>query len=309
MVPCPPFLYFRNMKAPLYLKENAWSFWWPVIVAFAALTALFAALVSWSKGLQIDWTTFSQSKSALNGVYCERDRVAELVRQPSNSWSNLIYLFYGLVLIRFGLNDRKHFKQQAPNWLTTMPELSILFGLHLSLLCFGSFLFHASLTRMGQRWDMVGTYGVLVSPLITMIWAVVSIMLKGPEKLTDRSYLRKSVLPLIIAILLTDVFIYIIKWYLDGFTTMFSLMVAMLSVMIIYRVKAKGVMNLLFGVASILAIAFAWFLQVTDRQKIWCDPDSWLQGHAAWHAASGFAVVLLYLMIRSDKAIERAQDH
>lgn len=270
-------------------------------MAFALLTTLFAALVTYSKGLHIDWTTFSQSKSAIDAVYCERDRVAELVRQPANSWSNLVYLFYGLILIRFGLNDSKHWKQNAPNWLTAMPELSILFGLHLALLCFGSFLFHASLTRMGQRWDMVGTYGVLLSPLITMMWAVGTILLKGADKLTERAYLRKSVLPLVVVILLADVVIYIIKWYLDGLITVSGLILATLLVTTLYRLKAKGIMNMLLGLAAVLAIGFAWFLQYTDRQKTWCDPDSWLQGHAAWHAVSGLAVLLLYLMIRSDK--------
>lgn len=289
------------MKGRFYFQDTMFSFWWPVLVAFAVLTALFAALVAYSKGLQIDWTTFSQSKSAIDAVYCERDRVAELVRQPSNSWSNLMYLFYGLVLIRFGINDNRHFKQQAPNWLTHMPELSIFWGLHLALLCFGSFLFHASLTRMGQRWDMVGTYGVLIAPLITMIWAVGTILLKGADKLTERAYLRKSVWPLLATILVADVIIYIIKWYLDGFFTMSALILSMLLVMAIYRIKAKGIMNMLLGAASVGAIGFAWFLQFTDRQKTWCDPDSWLQGHAAWHAISGLSVLLLYLMIRSDK--------
>ena len=297
-----PFFILRHMKERFYFKGTTAGFWWPVLFVFALLTALFVALVAYSKGLQIDWTTFSQSKSAIDAVYCERDRVAELVRQPANSWSNLMYLFYGVMLIRFGVNDAKHFKLQAPNWLTAMPELSILFGLHLALLCFGSFLFHASLTRMGQRWDMVGTYGVLVAPLITMIWAVGTILLKGADKLTERAYLRRSVLPLVLVILLTDVVIYIIKWYLDGFFTMSGLILATLVVMVLYRINAKGIMNLLLGAASVAAIGFAWFLQYTDRQKTWCDPDSWLQGHAIWHAMSGLAVLLLYLMVRSDKA-------
>ena len=42
-----------------------------------------------------------------------------------------------------------------------------------------------------------------------------------------------------------------------------------------------------------------------DQEKLGatCDPDSWIQGHAAWHVLTCFAIVTLYTYFRTERAL------
>lgn len=53
-----------------------------------------------------------------------------------------------------------------------------------------------------------------------------------------------------------------------------------------------------WGVASLCAMLVAFFIWIMSQQG-WCDPHSWLQGHAVWHLLCALAAYLLYRLYSS----------
>jgi hypothetical protein len=54
------------------------------------------------------------------------------------------------------------------------------------------------------------------------------------------------------------------------------------------------------AVASIVVAFVIWNL----AQGPWCDPTSWLQGHAAWHLLDALAAYLLFRLYASEKVTD-----
>lgn len=106
------------------------------------------------------WQSMQPSKSALTGEYCEQDVVSHFFRQRMNTYSNLLYFFLGMLVVLIAYHDKK---ERTGNPLQQFPLLSFFFGTCLIYLCLGSSFFHASLTWVGQRVDMNGTYSVCIS--------------------------------------------------------------------------------------------------------------------------------------------------
>ena len=56
--------------------------------------------------------------------------------------------------------------------------------------------------------------------------------------------------------------------------------------------------------APLVSWVFAYFSWV-DPTHGWCDPDSWLQGHAAWHLLGAVAAYFLFRLYESEHVLER----
>lgn len=54
---------------------------------------------------------------------------------------------------------------------------------------------------------------------------------------------------------------------------------------------------------ALVSLGVAGACSASDQMGIWCEPTSWLQGHAVWHCAASLAMVYLwrthYLIARS----------
>ncbi len=109
------------------------------------------------------WTGMKVSQSAITVEYCEFNHPERLFHQPINTYSNLIYFFYGLVIFQLALKDFNFFGIKGVNSVRNAPYLSILLAANFIYLSFGSAFFHASLTWIGQRVDMNATYGLTLS--------------------------------------------------------------------------------------------------------------------------------------------------
>jgi hypothetical protein len=131
------------------------------------------------------WAGMVISKSALTTEYCEFNNVARFFHQRMNTYSNLAYFFFGVMILQIGLHDRKNQGIKPPNRLEAFPLLSVLMGISFIYLCFGSAFFHASLTYVGQRVDMNGTYTltlVLVSIALYHVFYAIRLT-KAAEKI------------------------------------------------------------------------------------------------------------------------------
>jgi len=106
------------------------------------------------------WQGMTLSKSALTVEYCEFSNPDLFFHQPMNTYSNLVYFFFGVLICQIAWWDYK--SRNFQNLLANFPLLSALMGVCFIYLSFGSTFFHASLTWAGQRMDMNG-YTVLRS--------------------------------------------------------------------------------------------------------------------------------------------------
>jgi len=110
--------------------------------------------------------SFAQ-RSARSG-YCEAIRVAANVAQPVDSWSNAAFALTGLHMLFVAAKD---LRTAAPplSGMERFAPFSALNGLTQLYAGASSFLFHASVTALGQRLDMAGVYMLVVSPSLYLL--------------------------------------------------------------------------------------------------------------------------------------------
>ena len=238
------------------------------------------------------WQTMQQSKSALTAEYCELDQSTHFFRQTINTYSNLMYFFLGMISFLIGLYDRKNYLVSNQNPIQQFPSISILFGCCLMYLCFGSAFFHASLTWIGQRVDMNGTYSICISLIGISFYRLVKI--ENPSVIFQRLFIVFLVLTIMLFIeihlLISSI---ILLPFLILLTTIFT---------IINYLRNRNNFNIQLAILSLLLMISAFILRTIDVKKIACNPTSIYQGHALWHIFTGMSAFMLYWFYRSEKA-------
>lgn len=284
----------------LYFTGNAWLFVLRPILVLAAVCALVAWAFSGTDGSL--WASMALSKGGQHATYCEQNQMNNVFRQPANAWSNMIYLLYGLFCMEFSWHDRKQLSSR--NIITMFPLLSLVWGVSFAYLCFGSFFFHASLTLVGQRWDMAATYALMVVPLIILLWQTYN-RLKAPNHLLNRAQLKKQLPAILVLIVALDVLFYIFKWDIDSHYMLPGMIIAVIILLIFYRSLSRSRFLYGFGALALISIIAAFTIWTMDRNKQWCYPESLFQGHAIWHVLTGLGSFSVYLLIRSEDSLSK----
>ena len=207
--------------------------------------------------------------------YCERSTDCGAlasrgaIQQPLNAWSNLAYLFVGLLA-----------------WRRPLRPTAALFAISSFVLAAGSFGFHASVTREFQWLDMVGTYAVLVAVLARGLVAAFG--------LAEAAVVAGAVG--------LDALIAIFKWHLDAFVVIPILFVAIsIPLAVFVRARRSRIWPVSVG-AALFGIAFA--MRQIDVERIGCRPESlFYQGHALWHLLTAASLGLWFFCF--DAAPER----
>merc|ERR1712000_363416 len=105
--------------------------------------------------------------------FCERVRDGVSIRQPANAWSNYTFVLVGLIAILDSLS-------KLPNNPTGRPLMGasrfyrFLFGFSVVLVGFGSLMYHASMTFVGQWFDVMGMYFIVVFSILYNILLLVA---------------------------------------------------------------------------------------------------------------------------------------
>jgi hypothetical protein len=198
--------------------------------------------------------------------YCE-DNLCSYITQPSNTWSNLAFIFVGIYLIL--LNQKNQIKN-----LSYIGPIAITTGI-------ASYLYHASFTFLFQFFDLSSMY--LFSTMI------LSINLKRANFISASNQNLTQFILLFCSMGL----LYIFK--------PFGIPIFGLQVLIGFGLefflfkKSKHPVSYFFyklTIASLFIALFAWFL---DYKRIICNPANHLiQGHAVWHIFSSLCFLFLY---------------
>ncbi len=235
------------------------------------------------------WDGMTISKSAITVEYCEFNHVDKLFHQPMNTYSNIVYFFYGVLILQFAFED---YKQQGINTLSRLqsfPMLSALMGVCFIYLSIGSAFFHASLTWMGQRVDMNGTYSISFA-LITI--GLYHVFYK--KNLTEK---QKQ-------FLIAALSVFILAFYPLALMVSSSILLPILILVMwiligINYIQFRKERSLVLAILSFVFIVVALKIRSLDVQKVGCDPFSLYQGHALWHLLTGTSSFCSYIFFRS----------
>lgn len=264
---------------------------WPTIL-FVIITTLLAVVFAmvWDVNM---WEGWKLGPNGFNTIFCEQNRITQFIRQPANTWSNLAYLFYGLMCARLAIYDKAN--KPTANFITRSPIISWVFGFTFLYLCVGSFFYHASLTRIGQHLDMGGTYGLVAFPIIVNLARIYR-----RYKPTSDALLTRGVL---IATVVVFILIFAFKWQMNSSIVLPALIVGVIVSTLWYQLLSKSPYQLWFGAMAIISMVSAFYIWWQDCAKNWCDPESFVQGHAFWHVLTGLGGFFVYLMLRSERPI------
>lgn len=237
------------------------------------------------------WEGMVVSKSALTVEYCEFNHPERLFHQPVNTYSNLIYFFYGLLVIQLALKDFNFFRGKGVNSVRNSPYLSILLAANFIYLSFGSAFFHSSLTWIGQRVDMNATYGLTLS-LICI--GLVQVLVK-------KELSKQIQIGLVLGMLLLLAGFLPLALQISSAILLPSLFLALLLLGISNYFQYPSQRSPVLGVLSFTLLAVAIQIRAMDVAKINCDPMSIWQGHALWHFLTATSSLCMYLYFRRVK--------
>ena len=237
------------------------------------------------------WTGMKVSQSAVTVEYCEFNHPERLFHQPINTYSNLIYFFYGLLVFQLALKDLKLVEVKGVNSIRCSPYLSILLAANFIYLSFGSAFFHSSLTWIGQRVDMNATYGLTLS-LICI--GLVQVLVK--KELT-----KQIQVGLVVGMLLLIAGFLPLALQISSSILLPSLFFILLVLGIINYLQYPSQRSPLLGLLSYVLLAVAIQIRSMDVAKINCDPMSIWQGHALWHFLTATSSLCMYFYFRRVK--------
>ncbi len=225
-------------------------------------------------------------------MFCERFSDG-IVKQPVNCFSNLGFILVGLWVGRIAMLDRhaQLLSREPPaNRMRASNAAPVLYASLAVLLGPGSMAMHASTTHWGGTLDVMSMY-IWVSFAITYGW----VRLRNLSAAT--LYLSYFVLVTILCGLL-----FIAPWL--NINIVFGVLVVVFALIEVairrQRPETKSEPRWLFAAAVFFLSAFGiWIPSLTGGP--WCDPDSILQGHAAWHLLDAAAVACIFQFYRSEE--------
>ena len=239
------------------------------------------------------WSGMKISKSALTTEYCELNNTSMFFHQRMNTYSNLSYFFLGIIVLLVSLYDKKD-KSGNKNLLQQFPLLSFFYGMSLVYLCIGSSFFHASLTWLGQRVDMNGTYSICI--------ALLGISLYRAFSRRDSSIAFKRIM---IVVLFFTVLLFVELHLLISSIVLLPLIILLTTIFSsINYLRNKSQLHASFALLSLVLLIAACILRVLDVEKVGCDPASFYQGHSVWHIFTGMSSFFLYWFYRSERTID-----
>jgi hypothetical protein len=237
------------------------------------------------------WTGMKLSQSAITVEYCEFNHPERLFHQPINTYSNLIYFFYGLLVFQLALKDFKFFGINGINSVRNSPYLSILLAANFIYLSFGSAFFHSSLTWIGQRIDMNATYGLTLSLICIGLVQV----------LTKKALTKQIQVGLVVGMLFLIAGFLPLALQISSSILLPSLFLILLVLGIINYFQYPAQRTPVLGVLSFVLLAVAIQIRSLDVAKVNCDPMSIWQGHALWHFLTATSSLCMYFYFRRVK--------
>jgi dihydroceramidase len=269
---------------PHYLAQRCTQGFVPPIGAFLGITA---ATVTLSR-IDYSWAGWRPATCMPDACFCEAVRTAT-VAQPANTWSNLGFVLVGLLICWQGHLDAA--APTAPSSAAPIRRrlaLSVLYGGACAVMGLGSLFYHASLTFVGQFFDVAGMY--LVAVFVLLYGTARLLPISGAVFVSAYLALNAVLAYLLIAVPELR------RWLFA------AVLLAGLGVEFAAQRRTDSVLDTRPLRWAVGAMAAAFTIWTLDLNKILCAPHSLAQGHAAWHLLCAAGAGFLYLYYRSERA-------
>lgn len=236
------------------------------------------------------WQGWKIEPSIAQGCFCEHNYLERFIRQPFNSWSNVAFLYAGILILHQTLT----INNETENYVSRQNIIGIFYGTLLCILFTGSFLFHASLTTIFGITDMIGTYGI---PLFLGMIGISRILVY------HNSFKEEKAALLCVIVTYTLGFSLALKWiiFINMIVTFAGLLI-IAGIAAIYLSMRKDIFYdrklLYLNTAFVILACILWTL---DHNNIVCFPDSTIQLHSFWHVLNAAAAYFMFQFFRSEQ--------
>ena len=253
---------------------------------FVAPLAIFAVVAVASlalNGIDYTWSSWQPATCMPGNCFCELQRDG-LIRQPINTYSNLAFVLVGLLILAIGREDGR--RGEPRNAMQSQRAFWMVFGLAAIAIGAGSFFYHASLTFVGQWFDVMGMYLFItfalaynyarlrpIRPAIFVIGYVVMNAMLCYLLIVNPAARRQAFTVLVYCVIALELLVLLVERP---------------------RIKTR------YFVSAIGLLAIAYGIWTLDESGLLCVPASWLQGHAVWHVLTALSAGSLYLYYGSE---------
>ncbi|MEI7937260.1 MAG: ceramidase domain-containing protein [Verrucomicrobiota bacterium] len=250
----------------------------PLIIWVPILTALLSMVLFWLAVVN-GWLGASDPGV---GEFCECQHPG-LIKEPSNTWSNLGFIFSGLSIARL---LRRGTYDGNSNGLTRSLFYPVFYSSLVVFLGPGSMAKHATNAPLGGFCDMLSMY-LLAS--FTVAYAAERFFRLKPLQFT---WIFSLVLTSCIIANFTHCSI-IFGFFGNTAFAFYMLLTVVLEVLNIYVRKVQHETRWAFFSVGTLLLSFViWNISKTGAPL--CYPDSLIQGHAIWHLLDALAAFFLF---------------
>lgn len=222
------------------------------------------------------WQSWRPATCLQTGCFCEAAHTEHPIRQMANTISSLGYVFSGMLVIA----QRKQASRFSFGHALVFGGSSIIIGV-------GSAFYHASLTFIGQFFDVLGMFMLATFMLVYAFERIWTLRLKT----TIGLYLTINLFFGWMQFAIPDT---------RRYAFAIVLIIALLFEAYYRRQNAPNITaNKLHLGVSLLTLAY--IIWILDNTRILCAETSLLQGHALWHLLGAVSVWFLYEYYASEK--------
>lgn len=232
------------------------------------------------------WRGLQPATCMPDRCFCERLH-AGVIRQPINTWSNLGFVFAGVLALATAVHDftfvryRCHANPMRAHWI-----YPIIYGTAAILIGIGSMVYHSSLAFFGQVIDVIAMY------LLTSFMVLYNV--------SRLRWVRGGVFFLIYVLANVALGYASIHWPVLRRYIFVVLLLAVLASEIVVRRRRQSKSNVSYFVVALVNLVLACASWILDITRVICLPDSWLQVHALWHVFMAVAIGFTFFYYRSE---------
>jgi hypothetical protein len=223
------------------------------------------------------WDGFRPATCIADGCFCEAANPHSPIRQAANTVSSLGFVFSGALMLGY--------KRSSAQRLPT--RYSYIMGIACIIIGLGSAFYHASLTFVGQFFDVFGMFLLAVFMLVYAFERIWTLRLTT----TIGLFLTINIFLSGLQIAVPDTRRYVFA----------IVLIAALFFEAYFRRQVSPHIDVKPLRLGIGLLAIAYIIWILDNTRTLCFETSLLQGHAVWHVLGAVSVWLLHRYYVSEK--------
>ncbi len=231
--------------------------------------------------------------------FCEQIIMDAIIREESQTWSNLGLILSGLgILLWMDISSKEPSTELSQNPMTHPTLYSVLYGMLTINIGIGSFWFHGSLLRYAEFMD---TFAMNMYIIFLLYYILIRLTRKS-QKLFLLLYIPSIIIFGVIEWVINNGTISV--WIFSVFAGI-AITAESISLTLIFKSKRnlKWITREWKWFSMGVGVFFLSFLiwNVSLPGNCLCNPNTWIQGHSFWHLGVAASTFFLFVYCRSEK--------